>query len=185
MSLLGGATVQAARTVPGDLARVITGLDQWMQRTESLQVMRRYPDQLTWEARQDFLSAIRRTLRVGGRVFTLAVATDVHGVVAAAGGGRTHVRLVANFSTTRGQRVTAAIVASVAGVLVGVPLFWMAMNANLPLAAVLALVPALAVPMAAISLVRRQYRVLLARAKVSLEQALDKLEYGDAPHRGI
>jgi hypothetical protein len=185
VSLLGTATVQAARTVPGDAAGVLAGIDQWMQRTESLQVMRRYPDQLTWEPRQDFFSAIRRTLRVGGRAFTLALATDVHGVVAAAGSRRTHVRLVANFSTTRGQRATAAIGASVAGVLVGVPLFWMAMNANLPIAAILALVPALGVPAAAISLVRRQYRGLLGRAKVSLEQALDRLEYGDAPRAGV
>ena len=185
LSLLGSASVQVARTVPGDVAGVLAGLDQWMQRTESLQVMRRYPDQLTWEPRQDFLSAIRRTLRVGGRAFTLAAATDVHGVVAAAGGKRTHVRLVASFTTTRTQRATAAVAASVAGLLVGVPLFWMATNSGLTIAAVISLVPALVVPAAAFSLVRRQYRLLLARAKVSLEQALDKLEYGDTPRRGL
>lgn len=183
LSLLGSATVQAARTVPGDVASVLAGLDQWMQGTESLQVMRRYPDQLTWEPRHDFLSSIRRTLRVGGRVFTLAVATDVHGVVAAAGGKRTHVRLVASFTTTRGQRATAAVAASVGGMMVGLPLWYMATNAGLSIAAAMALIPALGLPAAAFALVRGQYRRLLARAKVSLEQALDKLEYGDAQRR--
>lgn len=184
-SLLGSATVQAARTIPGDVATVLTNLDQWMQRTESLQVMRRYPDQLAWEPRQDFLSAIRRTLKVGGRAFTLAVATDVHGVVAAAGGKRTHVRIVASFATSRSQRATGAIAAAVVGMAVGLPLFWMAMNAGLMLGAAIALIPALLVPAAAFVLVRRQYRLLIARAKVSLDQALDKLEYGDAPKRGL
>lgn len=184
-SLLGSATVQAARTVPGDVASTLAALDQWMQRTESLQVMRRYPDQLIWEPRQDFLSAIRRTLRAGGRAFSLAAATDVHGVVASAGGARTHVRLVASFTATRGRRATAAVAASVAGIMIGVPWFWMAMNSGLGVAAALALIPALGVPAAVISLVRRQYRGLLARATVSLEQALDKLEYGDAPRRGL
>ncbi len=185
LSLLGSATVQAARTVPGDVATVLSGLDVWMQKIESLQVMRRFPDQLTWEPRQDFLSSIRRTLRVGGRAFTLAVATDVHGVVAAAGGKRTHVRLVANFRTTRNQRASAAVAASLAGLAVGLPLWYMATNAGLAIAAALALIPALGLPSAAFVLVRRQYRRLLARAKVSLEQALDKLEYGDAPRHGL
>ena len=184
-SLLGTATVQAARTVPGGVVTVLTGLDQWMQRTESMQVMRRYPDQLTWEPRQDFLSAIRRTLRIGGRVFTLAAATDVHGVVAAAGGKRTHVRLVATFTTTRGQRATAAVAAAAGSMMVGIPLFWMAMNSGLAVGAALSLIPALVVPAAALALVRGQYRALIARANVSLEQALDKLEYGDAPRRSL
>jgi hypothetical protein len=184
-SLLGTATVQAARTVPGGIAATLTALDGWMQQTESLQVKRRYPDQLAWEPRQDFVSAIRRTLRVGGRTFTLAAATDVHGVVAAAGRERTHVRLVASFATTRGQRATGAIVAAAAGVLVGVPAFALATSAGLTIAAGLALIPALLLPAMAIALVRRQYRALLARAHVSLEQALDRLEYGAAPRRGL
>lgn len=182
-SMLGTATVQVARTVPGDVPGVLAGLDQWMQRTESLQVKRRFPDQLAWEPREDFLSTIRRALRVGGRGFHLAVATDVHAMVAAVEGRRTHVRLVANFSATRGQRAGGALAAVAAGLVVGVPLFWMATNANLAIAAALSLVPALALPAAAVSLVRRQYRALLSRAQVSLEQALDRLEYGDAPGR--
>jgi hypothetical protein len=95
------------------------------------------------------------------------------------------VRLVANFTTTRNQRVTGAIAASVAGLVVGLPLFWIATNSDLTIGAALALIPALGVPAAAFALVRSQYRRLVSRAKISLEQALDKLEYGDAPRRGL
>ncbi|PHX96814.1 MAG: hypothetical protein CK531_06775 [Gemmatimonadetes bacterium] len=70
-----------------------------------------------------------------------------------------------------------------AGLLIGVPLFWMATNAGLLLAAALSLVAALALPTVAISVMRNQYRTLLNRAQVSLEQALDRLEYGDEPRR--
>jgi len=38
-------------------------------------------------------------------------------------------------------------------------------------------------PAVAISVMRNQYRTLLNRAQVSLEQALDRLEYGDEPRR--
>ena len=182
-SMLGSATVQTARTVPGDVPTVLAALDTWMQKTESLQVKRRFGDQLAWEPRQDFLSAIRRSLKVGGRAFHLAVATDVTGVVASVEGQRSHVRLVANFEAARGQRAGAALVAVVTGLLIGIPSFWLATEANLPLAAALALVPALALPAAAIAFARRQFRELMNRAQVSLEQALDRIEHGDGPRR--
>lgn len=183
-SMLGSATAQTVRTVPGDAASVLASLDNWMQKTESLQVKRRFGDQLAWEPRQDFLSSIRRTLKVGGRAFHLAVATDVTGVVAAVEGQRSHVRLVANFETARGQRAAAALSTVAVGLLIGIPSFWLATNANLPLAALVALVPALALPAAAIALARRQFRALMNRAQVSLEQALDRIEHGDGQKRG-
>lgn len=179
-SLLGTAVVQTGRTVPGDAPAVLGTLDIWMQRNESLQIKRRFGDQLAWEPRQDFVSAIRRVLRVGGRGFHLSLVTEVRGVVAPAGGARSHARLVASFTTTRAQRAGAAITIAALGVLIGLPLFWLATDAGLTLAAGLALVPALIVPAVAISLVRRRYASLLARAQVALEQALDRIEYGDS-----
>jgi hypothetical protein len=184
-SMLGSATIEASRTVPGDVASVLAGLDSWMQRTESLQVKRRHPDQLSWEPRQDFFTAVRRTLKMGGRPFTLAAASEVHAIVAAVEGKRSHVRILARFDDTRGTRANGALTAAGVGALVGVPAFFMAMQANLLLAAGLSLVPALVLPLTAIALTRGAYRKFMQRANVSLEQALDRLEYGEAPKRGI
>lgn len=178
-SMLGPATIQAARTVPGDAATVLAALDAWMQRSESLQVKRRFPDQLAWEPRHDFVSAIRRTLRVGGRGFHLAVVTEVRGVVAKVEGGRSHARVVASMAGVRAQRATMAMGVATFGVLLGVPLFWLATDAGLGIAAVLSLIPALAVPALAINMFRRGYSRMVARAQVALEQALDRIEFGD------
>src|SRR5579871_6363856 len=65
-SLAGPAAVSAARTVPGSAAAVLSALDGWMQRSEGLEVKRRFADQLVWEARRDFFAAIRRALAVSG-----------------------------------------------------------------------------------------------------------------------
>jgi hypothetical protein len=178
-SALGEAAVEAGRTLSGDAAALLARLDAWMQQGESLQVMRRYPDQLAWEARQDFLAVVRRALRVGGRPFALANATEVRALVASAGGGRTHVRLVADFRGTRNQRAIGAVTVAAIGVAIGVPLFVMAVNAGLAIAAALSLVPALGLPVGAMAVARRQYMALCTRGEVSLEQALDRLEYGD------
>jgi hypothetical protein len=185
-AMLGSATVQATRTVPSDATSVLAALDRWMQNTESLQVKRRFPDQLSWEPRQGFLTAMRRTLLVGGRPFSLAAVTEVHAVIASVEGKKTLTRLIARFDDTRGQRATTALVGVAVGLVIGVPAFWLATNANLPVAAALSLVPALGLPMLAVSVARRGYRRLLNRAQVALEQALDRLEYGEnsPPRRG-
>ena len=178
-SALGEAAVEAGRTLSGDAAALLARLDAWMQQGESLQVMRRFPDQLAWEARQDFVAMVRRALRVGGRPFALASATEVRALVANAGAGRAHVRLVADFRGTRRQRATGALVVATVGVVIGVPLFVMAVNAGLAIAAALSLVPALALPVGGMAVARRQFAALRARGEVSLEQALDRLECGD------
>lgn len=184
-SMLGASTIEVSRTVPGDAASALSALDSWMQRSESLQVKRRFPDQLLWEPRQDFLSAVRRTLKVGGRPFSLAGASEVHAIVASAEGRRSQVTIVARFDEARNARAGGALTAAGAGVIVGVPAFFMAVNADLLLAAGLALIPALVLPAVATALTRSAYRRVLARAHVSLEQALDRLEYGEAPKRGL
>jgi hypothetical protein len=183
-SMLGNATIQTARTVPGDVASVLASLDSWMQRNESLQVKRRFPDQLSWEPRQGFLSRVMRKLSASGRPFSLAEASDVHAIVVSVEGKKSHARIVARFDDARAARSNGALVAVGAGVIVGVPAFWMAMNASLPIAAALSLIPALGLPMLAVSLTRSAYRRFIARAQVALEQALDRLEYGESARRG-
>ena len=49
----------------------------------------------------------------------------------------------------------------------------------------LAMLASLVLPMTAVAVVRGAYRKFVSRANVALEQALDRLEYGEAPKRGI
>lgn len=183
-SVLGTAIVRATRVVPGEPAAVLAAIDRWMQKTESLQVKRRFTDQLAWEPRLDFVSAVRRTLRIGGRGFHLAAANEVRCGVAALGDGRTQVYASASYDVLRSQRLALALGVSAAGVLVGLPLFWFFLDAGLAMAAVLALLPGLGIPAFATALVRRKYQSVVSRGQVALEQALDLVEHDAAQLRG-
>ena len=169
----GAAAVTAARTVAGTGVSALDALDSWMRGKEALRVKRRFADQLVWESRSDVLAAIRRLLNVGGRAYDLTPANDVAAIVATVGTDRVHVRLVADFSATRGRRASAAAGASVLMLLSGIPL--VVIHVAIALAAIPPVVGACAVVYAT----RRQYRRLLARAQVALEQALDRLEFGE------
>jgi hypothetical protein len=172
--LTGVAAVTAARTVPGSPAAVLGALDAWMQRSEALQVKRRFADQLVWEARRDLFSVIRRTIPIWSRGFELAPANDVSAIVAAVGPNKAHARIVADFSVTRSQRATTGTALAFAMLLITAPLIVIGVSP------VLAAIPAALAAMLALFVTRRQYRQLVSRAQVSLEQALDRLEFADA-----
>ena len=171
--LLGGATVNASRTVPGAPADVLATLDAWFNREESLTVQRRAPTRLVWEPRQDFFGSMQRAFQLGGRGYALGRASEVAATVQALDGGRTLVRLDANLVGLRRQRLGGAVgalssgvVASgILGVLHVLPPFWV--------------VPAVASVAIAVG-VARSFREPVARAQVMLDHYLDRLEYGDA-----
>jgi hypothetical protein len=173
-SLTGAPAVTAARTVPGNPAAVLAALDAWMQASEGLQVKRRFADQLVWEARRDLFAMLRRTLPLWGRGLELAPANDVSAIVAAVAPNKSHARIVADFSVTRGQRATTGTAIALVLLLMVLPL--MAIGVAPPLAAV----PPVLAALLALFVVRRQYRQLVERAQVALEQALDRLEFADA-----
>ncbi len=170
----GASAVNAARTVGGSPAAVLAQLDAWMQRNEGLQVKRRFADQLVWEARRDFFSTFRRALTISGSGLELAAANDVSAIVANVAAGKSHVRIVADFSATRRDRATSgAALATVIAILIVAPL--LAMNFS-PL---LAAIPALLAMAGIFALRRSQYQRLVERAQIALEQALDRLEFTD------
>ena len=172
-ALMDVATITAARTVRGTPAGVLAAIDTWMQGAESLQVKRRFTDQLVWEARRDIFASLRRALRIGGRGYDLALGGDVSGIAAAVGPERTHVRLVANFGAVRSQRLWTAVGSAIALLMTGAPLLAIGVP---PL---LAVIPPLLLGALALVVTRRQYRATVRRAQVALEQALDRLEFGD------
>jgi hypothetical protein len=172
--LTGASAVTAARTVPGSPAAVLAAIDGWMQRSESLQVKRRFADQLVWEARRDLLSAIRRTLPIWARGFELIPANDVSAIVAAVGPDKAHARIVADFSVARSQRATTGAAIAVVMLLMALPLMAIGVSSTL------AVIPGTLAALLALFITRRQYRQLVSRAQIALEQALDRLEFGDA-----
>lgn len=173
-SFTGVSAVTAARTVPGTPAAVLGAIDTWMQRSEALQVKRRFADQLVWEARRDIFSVIRRTIPIWGRGFELIPANDVSAIVAAVGPNRAHARIVADFSVARSRRATSGAALAFAMLLITAPLIAIGVSP------VLAAIPSALAALLALFITRRQYRQLVSRAQVALEQALDRLEFADA-----
>jgi hypothetical protein len=173
-SVTGVSAVTAARTVPGTPAAVLGAIDAWMQRSEALQVKRRFADQLVWEARRDIFSVIRRTIPIWGRGFELIPANDVSAIVAAVGPNRAHARIVADFSVARSRRATSGAALAFAMLLITAPLIAIGVSP------VLAAIPSALAALLALFITRRQYRQLVSRAQVALEQALDRLEFAEA-----
>jgi hypothetical protein len=173
--LSGGAVASAARTVPGSAAAVLGALDGWMQRNEGLEIKRRFADQLVWEARRDFFSTFRRALTVSGSGLELAAADDVTAIVADVTPGQSHTRIVANFRSTRNQKLTKGFLVGVLlSLIVGAPL------ASININPVLAMLPAVLVALTSLFVSWRGYERLVSRAQVSIEQALDRLEFADS-----
>ena len=168
----GVSTVSAARTVPGAAAPVLAALDAWMQRSEGLEVKRRFADQLVWEARRDFFSAFRRALTISGSGLELAASNSVTAIAADVAPGQSHVRIVADFRSTRNQRVAKGLTLTLLlTLLVGAPLL------ALSIPPLLATIPAVLAGAVTMYLAWSRYNHLVARAQVALEQALDRLEF--------
>jgi len=170
--LAGPALLTAERVVPGDKAGVDRALSAWMEREESLQVKRRYPDRTTWEPRAGAFASIQRALGAGGKRFALARAAEVAGQVAQLEPGFCHVRLLADLRGPRTQRLWGAA---------GLALFGAALAGVASVLGVLGpwvFAPPLAVWAAALTVARR-HRSENERVQVALEQVLDRLERGE------
>lgn len=170
--LVGPAAVTAERVVPGERAGVERALSGWMEREESLQVKRHYPDRTTWEPRVGAFASIQRALGAGGKSFALARSTEVAGQVTPLEPGFCHVRLTASVQGLRAQRLwgVAALV-----------MFGAALAVVTPVLGVLGpwvVVPPIAAWAAALGVARR-HRPDNDRVQVGLEQVLDRLERGE------
>jgi hypothetical protein len=171
-ALTGVSAVSAARTVPGAAAPVLAALDAWMQRSEGLEIKRRFADQLVWEARRDFFSTFRRALTASGTGLELASATSVTAIVADVAPGQSHVRVVADFRSARSERATKSVLfALLLTLFVGTPLL------AIGIAPLLAAIPAVIAGAALTFFSWRKYTHLVDRAQIALEQALDRLEF--------
>ncbi len=170
--LAGPARLATQRTIPGDYRQVRDALSGWMTEGELLSVKRRYPEQTSWEARQDMFSSIKRGLQVGGRAYELSRAKEIAGQVVPLEEGRSHVRLVADLSNTRNSHVAAA--ATFAGLGTAASVVGVTLGVMLPVA----LLPVVLGSLLGF-VVARTRRSQLERVQVAMEQVIDRLEHGE------
>ncbi|HWZ59422.1 MAG TPA: hypothetical protein VNW46_10645 [Gemmatimonadaceae bacterium] len=176
----GAKLASATRTVQGTPPEILAQLQQTMQRDESMMVKRRWADRITWEPRHDFWAAFRR-LAPGGRAFDLFYANEVGATVVPVDNARVAVRLDADISRARTQRLEQGATVAVSGVAAGGGLIGLGVIAHVALLGALAGIAA--VPAAAGLLVgfavARSHRQVLERTQLALERILDRLEHGD------
>jgi len=173
--LTGPRAVAAHRVVPGDRATVERTLSRWMTDEELLQPKRQYVDRTTWEPKAGAFASIQRALS-GRRRYSLAGAAEISSQVVQLEPGFCVVRLEADVSQQRRNRISGATVMATIG--------WGLTGATaliappLALAQILMLVPGLGLTMGG-AMVTRTHRAANERIKIGLEQALDRLERGE------
>jgi hypothetical protein len=176
----GPTTVSASRTIPGDPEGIIAFLDAYMQRDECMQVQRRFADRVTWEARNDWVAAIKRGLRTGGRSYQLSRARQVAATVVPIDDKRSLVRLDADLAPSRTNVVRAGGAVTATGLVAGGTFVAGATIAHVALGLALGLAAfPVAVAGAGAYMILRRHHGFAERISLALEQVLDKLEYGE------
>jgi hypothetical protein len=151
----------------------LEAIDQWMQRQECLQVKRQFADRIVWEARRDFVGAVRRAFNVGGRGYALARAHEVAATAVAVDASRTLVRIDADLAPFRSGLARQSGGATVLGVAAGGAMV------ALHFALAAAIAPALLVSAGAVYVARGINARTATAAQLALEQLLDRLERGE------
>lgn len=178
----GAGTASATRTVRGKPDTVLAALDRWMLNEECLQVKRRFPDRITWDARRDLVGNIKRGFNLGGRGYALSRAAEVGATVVAVDADRTLVRLDADLQPPRRGTVAWSAVTATLGAAGGAAVAGVGILLSFPLAlaALGGGVVALS-GMAGAARVAKAHRKLVARAQLALDQVLDQIEHGATP----
>jgi hypothetical protein len=178
----GAGTASATRAVRGKPDAVLAALDKWMQNEECLQVKRRFPDRITWEARRDLVGNIKRGFNLGGRGYALSRAAEVGATVVPVDADRTLVRLDADLAPPRRSTVIAASLTGAGSLAGGATIAAVILVLNFPLAIAALGGGAVALTgMAGTAAVAKAHRKLVARAQLALDQVLDQIEHGQTP----
>jgi hypothetical protein len=166
--VFGAARVAAQRVIPGTPAVLLAALDAWMRDEEWLRVVRQRPDRMVWEPRRDLLGGLRRAF--GGRAHHLHGTTEVAGAVSPVDEQRSVVALSADLTGSRRDVIAFSVagttIGAVASGVLGVLGFMTAV----------AVLPALVAGAAFVIGSRSAHERRMARAQLTLEQVLDRLE---------
>jgi hypothetical protein len=173
----GAGWASASRTITGTPSSVLSALNATLTRDESMIIRRRYAERWTWEPRRDFWAMFRR---IGGWRFDLQHASEVAATVVPVDEQRVTVRLDADVSRTRNERLEQGAGVAVGGVVSGGVVVGLGTVAHFMIAAILpiAAVPVIAGLTGGYMLARR-HRQTVERTQLALEQVLDRLEHGE------
>lgn len=174
------AFASASRTIEGTPESVIIALDRWMQREECLAVQRRFGDRITWAPRGGLVGSVKRGLNIGGRGFFLCRASQVAATVVPIDATRVLVRIDADMSDSRSNKVRLGGASALGGVAGGATIFGLAAVANVAvvISAGLAVVPIAIGALGAYGIAQR-HRSLVMRVQLALEQTLDDLQFSN------
>lgn len=174
----GESYVTASRVIRGTPAALLTAVDDWMQRQESMVPRRRRADRLTWEPRRDFLGNLQRGFNFRGRTYDLVTAGEVAATVAAVDNSRTLVRLDADLGASRRRHAIGSGVAAGGGIVSGSGMLALATlfpEGSLLIGGLVGGVWA-GLGLLVASTVARSQRKRVSRVHAALEQILDRLE---------
>jgi hypothetical protein len=177
----GPAHVGAERLVAGPVARALDALGAWLEREEGMRLARRSGAHAAWEPRNDVLGSLARGLRGGGsqalRRVPLLSAVALPAGDGPSGEERVLLRVEADLSPARRQRLTAGAVVAGSGAAAGGAILGVGVVAHALVAVVapLAVIPVLAGGAAAWAL-GRGHRTAAERTQAALEQLLDRVE---------
>ena len=176
--LAGPGHVGVARVVAGTPEEAIARLARLLEREECMRPVRQLPDRASWEPRRDLLGNLDRALRRGGGTPALRAVAGLAAVALPVEPGRALLRLEADVSAGRRQRLVVGGVTAASGAVAGASLLAVGMvaDAMLALVAPLAALPMLAGSGTAWALARG-HRTTLARTHDALERLLDRVEH--------
>lgn len=179
-SLAGPAQFAASRAVTGDARSVLERLDRAFQGDENLSERRRFPDRIVWGPRGGFAGAMQGVAAgLSGRALALSKAGEVSASVVQVEPGRVHVRIEASLHDRRRAAIGYALGVMGAGAAVGAVL--LALNVFTVIAVGIAGVVGVAAP----TIARRIYRRDAGGVQLAIEQALDRLEFGEPKKRSL
>lgn len=171
--LFGANKVGAQRVVRGTPARLLPALDRWMQKEEFLHVVRQRPDFITWEPSGSIFSSVRRLF--GNRDYALYRADEVTATVVPVDEEFALVRAEASFARLRRSMAWQMGVGTAVGSAASAVVAMVVVPPLIPLA----LVPVIGMSGVSYYAARRTQLHAIARALLSLEHVLDRLERGD------
>jgi hypothetical protein len=180
--MAGPGQASASRLIAGDAATILARLTHWLEREESMALVRRMRDGGVWEPRRDLVGNLLRGLRGGASTPALRTVAALGAAVLPVDETHTLVRLEADVSAGRRQRLLVGGVTAASGALAGGTILGLGVVAGalLPVVVPLAVVPALAGGGTAWALARG-HRGTVARAALALERVLDHLEHEPPP----
>jgi hypothetical protein len=179
-SVVGPAYFSASRVVPGNAREILDRIDRGFQSDENLAERRRFPDRIVYGPLGGLAGAAHDVVAgFSGRPLALAKANEVSVSVVQVEPGKSHVRIEATLAPRRTWALRIGAGGLLGGAAVGSILLALNVWPSVAIGAtgLLGVLPWV--------IARAMYRSAANGAQLAIEQALDKLEFGEPKRRGL